>query len=149
MGKLLGGLSYFYSPRKILPLILMQFQITNIWSVRVGVLYLICETSPWNTYNKNTLIKQSKGLNGDLKPEHMETTNRTTTISKFELNAKRMYLFDAKLDYILQHPFICDKFCHYTFYYCLIVVTLYTWATIVIHFPLHFSSTFHFLYVSI
>ena len=32
-------------------------------------LYLICETSQWNT-----VMKQSKGLNGDLKSEHKKTT---------------------------------------------------------------------------
>ena len=27
---------------------------------------------------KNTVMKQSRGLNGDLKPEHKKTTNRTS-----------------------------------------------------------------------
>ena len=35
------------------PLILMQFQITNICLVRTEVVYLICETSQWNTHNQN------------------------------------------------------------------------------------------------
>ena len=47
--------------------------ITNICSDWIGVLYLICETSQWNT-----AMKQSKGLNGGLKPEHKRTANRVT-----------------------------------------------------------------------
>ena len=34
------------------PLILMQFQITSICSVRIVVFYLISETSQGNTYKK-------------------------------------------------------------------------------------------------
>ena len=45
-----GGLNLFYS-RETSPSILMQLQITNIYSVRIGVLYLISETSQWNMYN--------------------------------------------------------------------------------------------------
>ena len=60
--------------RETSPLILMQLQIVNIYSV----LYLICKTSQWNTYKQNTMIKQSKDLSGDLKPEHKKTTIRTT-----------------------------------------------------------------------
>ena len=45
-----GSISKFYS-RKTSPLILMQLQITNICFVCIGVLYFICETSQWNTYN--------------------------------------------------------------------------------------------------
>ena len=33
----------------------------------------------------NIELKQSKGLNGDLKPEHMVTTNRTTYLNTFKL----------------------------------------------------------------
>ena len=60
----------FYS-RANLSLILIYLQITNICSVYIGVFYLICETSHWNTYN------QSKWLNGDLMPEYKKTINRT------------------------------------------------------------------------
>ena len=34
------------------------------------VLYLISDTSVCHTYNEITVIKQSKGLNDDLKPKH-------------------------------------------------------------------------------
>ena len=30
-----------------------------------------------HTYNQNTVTKQCKGLNGDLKPEHKKIANRT------------------------------------------------------------------------
>ena len=39
----LGGLNMFYSPQSS-PLILIQFQITDICSVRIEVFYLICDT---------------------------------------------------------------------------------------------------------
>ena len=43
----------------------------NICSVGIGVLYFICEKSHKNTYeNKKSVMQQSNGLNGDLKPEH-------------------------------------------------------------------------------
>ena len=57
---------------------LMYLQITIICSIRTEVLYLIYETLQWNTYIKTTVMKQSKGFNGDHKPEHKKTTNRTT-----------------------------------------------------------------------
>ena len=41
----------FYS-HETSPLNLTQIQITNICSVRIGVLYLVCETAQWNTYNQ-------------------------------------------------------------------------------------------------
>ena len=78
MGRLGGCLIQFYS-RETSPLILMQLQITKICSVCIGILYLNCETSQLNTYNHKLWMKQSKKLNGDLKPEHKETTNRITT----------------------------------------------------------------------
>ena len=46
-------LNQFYQ-RKQLPLILMQLQITNICSVHIAALYLIYETSQWNTYDQKT-----------------------------------------------------------------------------------------------
>ena len=56
---------------------LMQFQITNIRLVTTGVVYIICETSQWNT-SKIAMKKQSNGLIGNLKPEHKNSTNRST-----------------------------------------------------------------------
>ena len=44
VGKLLKGLYQFYS-RETSSLTLMQLQITNIYSVRTAILYLISETS--------------------------------------------------------------------------------------------------------
>ena len=45
------------------------------------VLNLICETSQWNAFNqKHCQMKQSKGLNGDLKPEDKKTTNRSRRV---------------------------------------------------------------------
>ena len=46
------GLNQFYS-HETSPLILMQHKITHICLVRIWVLYLICETSQKNKYNKN------------------------------------------------------------------------------------------------
>ena len=46
-----GYLNKFNS-REPQPLILMQLQITDICSVRIGIFYLICETSQCNTYIK-------------------------------------------------------------------------------------------------
>ena len=80
VGKLLGmeGLNQFYL-LETSPLILTQLQITKIHSVRKEILYLICETSQWNTYNKkNTAVKQNKWFNGYLKPECKKTTNRSS-----------------------------------------------------------------------
>ena len=57
VGKLLGlkpvllARNQIYS-RETSPLILMKLRITNICSVRIGVLYLIYETSQSNTYNQ-------------------------------------------------------------------------------------------------
>ena len=50
--KIALGLNRFYS-REPLPLILMQLQRTTIWSVRIMVLYLLCEKSKWKAYNQN------------------------------------------------------------------------------------------------
>ena len=61
-------------------LILTQLRITNTCSVRIGVLFLICETPQGNVYNKETfetVMKHSKGFDGDLKQKHKKTTNRT------------------------------------------------------------------------
>ena len=44
---------------------LRKHQMSDICSVRIGVLYLISEISQWNTYNYNTKMKQIKGLSGD------------------------------------------------------------------------------------
>ena len=63
-------LNQFYS-RETSALILMQCHIINICSVRIGVLYFICETYKIT----NTVMKQSKGLKGHLKPEHKKTKN--------------------------------------------------------------------------
>ena len=57
VGKLLGGggggdLNQFCS-RETSPLILTQLKITNVCSFRTEAVYLICETSQWNTYNHN------------------------------------------------------------------------------------------------
>ena len=42
-----------------------------IFSVHLGVLFSVCETSQWNTYNQIHCGETfSKGLNGDLKPKH-------------------------------------------------------------------------------
>ena len=60
------GLNQIYS-RETSPLILMQLQITNIGSVRIGVFYLIFETSKWNTYNE---------------PAHDKTYSKTCVASK-------------------------------------------------------------------
>ena len=49
--KLSVGLNQFY-PRETSFLFLMLLKITDICSVRIGVLYLICETSHCNTYNQ-------------------------------------------------------------------------------------------------
>ena len=70
--------------RNMEPFILMQFFITNISSVK-----------PHSETHKieNTLMKPSKGLNGDLKPEHKTTTNRSTMSSIKEIdrsNADRL-----------------------------------------------------------
>ena len=54
---------------KTSPFILMQLLITTICLVRIGVLYHICETSECDRI-RTSVIKQSKGLSGDLKPEH-------------------------------------------------------------------------------
>ena len=53
------------------PLIMMHLQLTNICSVCIGILYLISKASPWNTYN--TLLKQSKRLSCDLKPDNKKS----------------------------------------------------------------------------
>ena len=52
---------------------LMQLQITNICSISKGAIYPICITSQWSIYIHVHVMKQSKGLNGDLKPEHKKT----------------------------------------------------------------------------
>ena len=77
VGKLLGDLNQFY-PLETSPLVLTPVQITNICPVRIGALYLIYETSPWNTYNRKPYEEKSKVFTGDMKPEHKRTTNRTT-----------------------------------------------------------------------
>ena len=38
-------------------------------------------------HNQNVL-KQSKGLNGDLKPEHMKTTNKTSEIPTTDIGSQ-------------------------------------------------------------
>ena len=70
---LMGNFNHI-SSHQTPPLILMSLQITNICSVSIGALCLICEN-----ITVNHIIKiQSKGLNGDLKPEHKKTTDWTT-----------------------------------------------------------------------
>ena len=51
-----------------------QLQIENICSVRIGILYLICEMSP---KTQNHCDETMQGPNDDLKPEHKKTTSRT------------------------------------------------------------------------
>ena len=53
------GLKQFYS-REASPLTLMQLQITNICSVRIGVLYFICEKSQCNIYNHRHCDEKKK-----------------------------------------------------------------------------------------
>ena len=45
------GRGWGHKPPLIPTQLLMQLHITNMYSVRIGVLYLSCETSQWNTYN--------------------------------------------------------------------------------------------------
>ena len=86
--KLLGVLNRFYFC-EISPLILVQLQITSICSVRIEVLYLICETSEWNTYMYDiTMMKPSKWLNGDLKPENKKTINRASIGSSTDIDSQ-------------------------------------------------------------
>ena len=59
----------------------------------------ICETSQWikysnnnnnnNNNNKNIVMKQSKGLNDSLNPEHKKTTNRTTMSPITDIDKRR------------------------------------------------------------
>ena len=75
----------------IRPLILMQLQSTNICSVRIEELYLIYERMKRHRethINNNIVMKQNKGLNGDLKPEHKKTVNRTTMSPTTDINSQ-------------------------------------------------------------
>ena len=74
------SLNQLYS-REASRLYLMQYQMSNIWSVCIWVL---CETSQWNAHNQKhcTLVtKQSQGLNGEVKPVRKKPTNRTIMTS--------------------------------------------------------------------
>ena len=51
----------------------MQLRITNIYSIRIWVLCLIVKHHSETRAIKITLMKQSKGRNGNLKPEHKKT----------------------------------------------------------------------------
>ena len=52
------------------PLILMHLQITNIYSVRIGLSTSSVKHHSEPHIIKNAVMKQSKVLNGDLKPEY-------------------------------------------------------------------------------
>ena len=62
------------------PLILMQLQLTNtcICSVRIRTSTSSVKYQTKLHIIKNTVMKQNKGPHGFLKPEHMNTTNKTT-----------------------------------------------------------------------
>ena len=62
--------------RKTLPLILAQLKITNICTVMRSSTSSVKHHIETHII-KNIVIKESKGLNGDLKPEHMKSTNMT------------------------------------------------------------------------
>ena len=62
-----------------------------------GVFYLICGTSQWNTF-KTTVMKQNKGRNGDLKPEHKKTTNALAFLQG------RTVLWPVWLTFVLLNP---------------------------------------------
>ena len=53
------------------------FRVITVYSVCMGINYLICETSQWKAYHQKHLMEQSKRLSGDLKPELKKTTNKT------------------------------------------------------------------------
>ena len=88
-----GCLNQFYS-RKTSPVLLVHFQITNICSVSIVALYLISETSKWNNINITLLEKQSKGLNGHLKPEQKKTRKRTSVWNKPSFSITKTYLYN-------------------------------------------------------
>ena len=73
-----GMLNHFYS-RETSPRILMQLQNTNICLPSIRVFYRICELSQLTHIIKNHMMKQSKVLDGDMKPEHK---NKRTAISQ-------------------------------------------------------------------
>ena len=66
--------------RKTSPLILIQVQSSNISSVSIGVLYLICEISQWSTYNKKYCYcdetNQGPQCRSDRTKENQETGTR-------------------------------------------------------------------------
>ena len=70
-----------------------------MFSVRTEVFYLISETPLWSTHNHKRCNKkkQSKGLNGDLKPEHKKTTNTTPmgTIAHIDSHANHLKPIDT------------------------------------------------------
>ena len=87
--KLLGSLNQLNSRETLL----MLLQITNTWSVRIGVLCLICETSQWNTNNlkyfdwsHNTRKLQKQDQDG---PDHRQWQQTMITRQQIETLYKK------------------------------------------------------------
>ena len=75
MGRVWEGLKLFFFSRKISALILMQLQQIYVQSTQGSFTSSVTHRRE-TCILKNTVMKQSRELSGDLKPEH---TNKTQT----------------------------------------------------------------------
>ena len=98
--------------RETSPLILIPLQITlSICSVGIEVVFLICDTSQWNTYNENYRDETKQML--QWRSESRTQENQTTDHKVYFLDNYDNYLKSDNRWNFSRHRLICHWFVHY------------------------------------